>query len=111
MKLKDVGVMVYISLMSTSMVFCHNNLLFSDQRSPNRKPLYFDSPVHVSGVGRRVIRRLIPNAKKKHKNKRIWWKKFFFDEDANWFGLKEDEMLEAEEEFGKDSSDDEEVLS
>ncbi|XP_023739598.1 chloroplast envelope membrane protein [Lactuca sativa] len=101
--------MVYISLMSTSMVFCHNNLLFSNQRSTSLKPLYFDSPVHVIGVGRRRIRRLIPNAKKKHNRNRSWWQKFFFDEDGNWFGLKDDEMLEAEEEFGKDSSDDEEV--
>lgn len=92
------------------MVFCHNNLLFSDQISASRKPSRFDSPVHVSGGGRRrQIRRLVPNAKKKHNRNRSWWKKFFFDEDGNWFGLKDDEMLEAEEEFSKDSSDDEEV--
>ncbi|KAI3496302.1 hypothetical protein L1887_38659 [Cichorium endivia] len=99
--------MVYISLMSTSMVFCHNNLLFSNQRYTSRKRLHFGSIVHVSGGGRRGIRRLVPNAKKKHNRNRSWWKKFFFDEDGNWFGLKDEEMLEAEEESANDSSDDE----
>lgn len=89
------------------MVFCHNNLLFSNQRSASRKRLHFGSIVHVSGGGRRGIRRLVPNAKKKHNRNRSWWKKFFFDEDGNWFGLKDEEMLEAEEESANDSSDDE----
>ncbi|XP_071729703.1 protein DAY-LENGTH-DEPENDENT DELAYED-GREENING 1, chloroplastic-like [Rutidosis leptorrhynchoides] len=100
--------MVYMFLMSTSMVCCYNNLLFSDQRSYIHKPLYLDSVIQLCGTGRRGFKRLVPNAKKKkHNRNRSWWKKFFFDEDGNWFGLKDDEMLDAEEEAGKNSSSDE----
>ncbi|XP_071737092.1 protein DAY-LENGTH-DEPENDENT DELAYED-GREENING 1, chloroplastic-like [Rutidosis leptorrhynchoides] len=100
--------MVYMFLMSSSMVFCYNKLLFSDQRSYIQKPLYLDRVIQLSGSGRRGFRGLVPNAKKKKRNRnRSWWKKFFFDEDGNWFGLKDDEMLDAEEEIGKNLSDDE----
>nr|XP_043628137.1 chloroplast envelope membrane protein [Erigeron canadensis] len=101
--------MVYMFLMTTSMVSCNNNFLFSDQRLSSccNKHLCLDSVVYLSS-GRRGVRRLVPNAKrKKHNRKRSWWKKFFFDEDGNWFGLKDDDMLDAEEESGKNSSDDE----
>ncbi|KAI3805597.1 hypothetical protein L1987_28119 [Smallanthus sonchifolius] len=98
--------MVYMFLMSTSMVLCYNNFLFSDQRLlDNRKPLHFDSVIRLNCSGRRGFIRLVPNAKRKHN--RSWWQKFFFDEDGNWFGLKDDEMLEAEEEAAKNGSDDE----
>ncbi|KAJ9550685.1 hypothetical protein OSB04_014730, partial [Centaurea solstitialis] len=101
-------VMVYTFLMSTSMVLCYNHLLFSDQRGGNnRKPLYSGSLVHLGGgVGRKGVGRLIPNAKKKkHNRNRAWWQRFFFDEDGNWFGLKDEEMLEAEESVANDSEE------
>ncbi|KAL8265341.1 hypothetical protein R6Q59_023471 [Mikania micrantha] len=96
--------MVYMFLMSASMILCCNNLLFSDKRFTNHKPLYLDS---LSRRGRRRFSRLVPNAKKKHNRNRKWWQKFFFDEDGNWLFLKDEEMLEAEEEAAKNSSDDE----
>ncbi|KAJ0592149.1 putative chloroplast envelope membrane protein, CemA [Helianthus annuus] len=65
------------------------------------------SVIGLSGRGRRGFGRLVPNAKKKHTRKRTWWQKFFFDEDGNWLGLKDDEMLEVEEEAAKSGSDDE----
>ncbi|XP_076929374.1 protein DAY-LENGTH-DEPENDENT DELAYED-GREENING 1, chloroplastic-like [Bidens hawaiensis] len=100
--------MVYMFLMSTSLVLCHNNFLFSGRRLACCKPFYLDSVIRVSGGGRRGFGRLVPNAKRKHERKRSWWQKFFFDEDGNWFGLKDDEMLEAEEEEAKSGSDDDE---
>ncbi|KAI3701747.1 hypothetical protein L6452_27060 [Arctium lappa] len=103
--------MVYTSLMSTSMVLCYNNLLFCEQRGGSLKPLYLGSVVHSSGGRRKGIRRLVPNAKKKHNRNRSWWQRFFFDEDGNWFGLKDDEMLEAEESVKNSSDDDDEGLS
>ncbi|KAK1430136.1 hypothetical protein QVD17_12675 [Tagetes erecta] len=91
-------------LMSTSLVSCYNHFLFSDKRFVNTKPLYLDS---VSGRGRRGFGGLVPNAKRKHTRNRSWWQKFFFDEDGNWFGLKDDVMLEVEEEAAKSGGDDE----
>lgn len=99
------GVMVYMFLMSTSIVLCNSNSLFSDKRFANRKPLYLGSVIHFSSRGKRGFRGLVPNAKKKHHRNRSWWQKFFFDEDGNWFGLKDDDMLEAEEESAKSLSD------
>ncbi|KAI7730117.1 hypothetical protein M8C21_029374 [Ambrosia artemisiifolia] len=100
--------MVYMYLMSSSMVFCCNNLLFYDQRLVNGKQLYLDSVVRLSGSGRKGFGRLVPNAKKrKYNRKRSWWQKFFFDEDGNWLGLKDDEMIDVEEESAKSGSEDE----
>ncbi|KAK6147493.1 hypothetical protein DH2020_018405 [Rehmannia glutinosa] len=51
--------------------------------------------------GRRKSRGLVPNAKKRHTKGRSWWQRFFFDEDGNWLGLKDDFMLnELESEEG-----------
>uniref|UniRef100_A0A5B7BPP9 Chloroplast envelope membrane protein n=1 Tax=Davidia involucrata TaxID=16924 RepID=A0A5B7BPP9_DAVIN len=95
-------------LMSTSMVLCENFIFFN--RSNRQKSLYshnlLNIVVQLSG-GRRRFGGLIPKAKKSHSRKRSWWQKFFFDDDGNWFGLKDEDMLEAEEESG--SSSDEEL--
>ncbi|KAK3008769.1 hypothetical protein RJ639_015219 [Escallonia herrerae] len=89
---------LYIFLMSTSMVLCHNFRLFGQNTS--RKPLYLHGSsrvvVQLSG-GRRRFCGFIPNARKRHSRKRSWWQKFFFDEDGNWLGLRDEEMIEAEE--------------
>ncbi|GJT56604.1 chloroplast envelope membrane protein [Tanacetum coccineum] len=106
--------MVYMFLMSTSIVMCcNNNFLFSDQKYRNcRKVGYFGSVVRLNAVGRKGLRGLVPHAKKKKHKNRPWWKRFFFDEDGNWFGLKDEDLLDAEEEVGDSgggglSSDDE----
>ncbi|KAK2972686.1 hypothetical protein RJ640_025537, partial [Escallonia rubra] len=89
---------LYMFLMSTSMVLCHNFRLFGQNTS--RKPLYLHGSsrvvVQLSG-GRRRFCGFIPNARKRHSRKRSWWQKFFFDEDGNWLGLRDEEMIEAEE--------------
>lgn len=42
---------------------------------------------------RRVLGLVVPNAKKKS-----WWQRFFFEEDGNWLGLREEELEEFDEE-------------
>ncbi|OIW09312.1 hypothetical protein TanjilG_01283 [Lupinus angustifolius] len=51
-------------------------------------------------------RRLLLNNKfiskaEKHSSSSSWWNNFFFQDDGNWFGLKEDDMLEMEVEKGE----------
>lgn len=58
------------------------------------------------GGKRRRVSGFIPYAKKNsHSRQRSWWQKFFFDEDGNWLGLKDDDMLVDE----SDSSSDDEA--
>ncbi|GFZ21621.1 CemA-like proton extrusion protein-like protein [Actinidia rufa] len=52
--------------------------------------------VRLSG-GRRQLRIFAPNVKNSHSRKRSWWKKFFFNDEGNWLGLKDDDILEGEE--------------
>jgi len=33
-----------------------------------------------------------------HSRKSSWWQKFFFEDDGNWLGLRDDDMVEAEAE-------------
>ncbi|KAJ4957575.1 hypothetical protein NE237_024686 [Protea cynaroides] len=82
-------------LMSTSMVLCESFNLFN--RAAFRKPLlsHATSCSLVSlTCGRRRLSGFIPNAKNGHSRKRTWWQKFFFDEDGNWLGLMEDDLLD-----------------
>lgn len=53
---------------------------------------------------RRLLGLVIPNAKKgQSSRKKSWWKRFFFEEDGNWLGLREEDMEE-------DVDDDEDEL-
>ncbi|KAF5461278.1 hypothetical protein F2P56_017392 [Juglans regia] len=84
-------------LMSSSMVLCHN--LICANRGVRRESFSLhDSSNFVAQLGgkRRWVRGLIPNAKKNSRlsRERRWWQKFFFDDDGNWLGLKDDDMLE-----------------
>ncbi|CAA2969712.1 chloroplast envelope membrane [Olea europaea subsp. europaea] len=95
-------------LMSTSMVFCQN-LVFSKRGSSSQNSFYsHSSPSSVVQFvrGRRKSCGLIPNAKKRHSKRISWWQRFFLEDDGNWLGLKDDDMLDGvESEEG--SSDDE----
>ncbi|XP_059635739.1 uncharacterized protein LOC132277916 [Cornus florida] len=95
--------------MSTSMILCEN-LVFSNRSSCHKSLLYshnlFNIVVQLSR-GRKRFGGLIPYAKKSHSRKRSWWKKFFFDEDGNWLGLRDEDMLEVEEEAPDSSGEDE----
>ncbi|KAL6189646.1 hypothetical protein ACLB2K_041032 [Fragaria x ananassa] len=87
-----------------SMVLCEN-LIFVNT---NRKNAFFshkiDSlsrPAAAQVQGRRCSG-FVANAGKRN---RKWWQSFFFDEDGNWLGLKDDDMLAAEEEESLDGSE------
>ncbi|KAJ8768030.1 hypothetical protein K2173_020970 [Erythroxylum novogranatense] len=85
--------------MTTSMVLCHN-LIFVN-RCPPFKPLSshisskFSLPFRSNKLG---FSGFVPHAKKKHSNhsnrSRSWWQRFFFDDDGNWLGLKDEDMIE-----------------
>ncbi|XP_059460943.1 chloroplast envelope membrane protein isoform X2 [Corylus avellana] len=92
-------------LMSTSMVLCHN-FIFINRKLHRGSCSFRDSSNSVAQLGwkRRWVSGLIPNAKKnsRHSRKRSWWKKFFFEEEGNWLGLKDDDMLEDQSEGSSD---------
>lgn len=86
------------------MVLC-DNLVFSKQNKA-RVSLQ-NSPVctvHISGKKKR-FKGFVPNAKKNNGKKKKWWQSFFFSDDGNWLGLKEDDLVEGEE----DNSNEEEL--
>ncbi|XP_043697537.1 uncharacterized protein LOC122648381 [Telopea speciosissima] len=81
--------------MSTSIVHCESFILFNRGAFQKHLPSHNTSSSLVSlTCGRRRLCGFIPNAKKGYSRKRKWWQKFFFDEEGNWLGLKEDDMLE-----------------
>ncbi|KAI3990237.1 hypothetical protein MKX01_037576 [Papaver californicum] len=102
-------------LMSNSIVLCENFTIFNTNKrlhlynisSTNPSSLIYSSLVSSSLFGRRRRRNrnrmLIAEAKNNKqsgsKKKRPWWKKFFLDEDANWLGLEEKDLLEEEVEL------------
>lgn len=102
------GFMFTLFLMSTSaVVLCESVVIISNNRirsSQLFRTRTFPSHHHHASSnsfvsfanGRKRFSGLIPNANKKYSNhgKRAWWQKFFLDEGWDWFGLKEDDMLE-----------------
>ena len=86
--------------MSNSIVLCQN-LIFTNQEVLRRNSLSFSAQL---GGKRRWVSGFVPNAKNnsRHTKKRTWWQKFFFDEDGNWFGLKDDDMVESQLEVSSD---------
>ncbi|KAJ6407936.1 hypothetical protein OIU84_011277 [Salix udensis] len=99
--------------MTTSIVLC-NNLSFNTNH--NQTPLRSRNLSTKSSSfllqwsnRRRRFRGIFPKATKNGKNhskrKRSWWRRFFLDEDGNWFGLKDDDMLDAEAEISENPSD------
>nr|GLL47878.1 chloroplast envelope membrane protein [Ipomoea trifida] len=90
--------------MSTSILFCPNPISLKRPTSGNYLFLGGSSPFGGSEVQlthcrswKRRFRKLIPHVKKRNSKKsrgrKSWWQKFF-DEEGNWFGLKDDEMLD-----------------
>lgn len=99
-----------MSLMSTSIVLCQNLLSFKKTSS------VFVHKNYITEVGfswgRRKSFGSTPNAKKKmNSKKKSWWRKFFLEDDGNWLGLKDDDMLDGLESEGLGSDDDDEELS
>lgn len=84
-----------IILMSNSVVLCENFIIFN--RSELQRTFHAHNafkPAVLINIGRRQLSGLIPNAKSSKSHKRSWWQKFFLDEDWNWLGWREDDMLE-----------------
>lgn len=84
--------------MSNSVVIC-DNLVFSSGNA-YKSSLYLQHSisrlVRIS-FGRRKFCRLVPKAKRKHpKRKKSWWRKFLFEDEGNWFGLKDEDVLDEE---------------
>ena len=99
--------------MTTSMVLC-NNLSFNTNQSQNpprnRNSLTKSYRLLLQfGNKSRGFCGVVANAKKKGENhskrKRGWWQRFFIDEEGNWLGLKDDDVLDAEAELSENSSD------
>ncbi|KAL0338812.1 UNVERIFIED_CONTAM: Chloroplast envelope membrane protein [Sesamum angustifolium] len=92
--------------MSTSMVLCQNLVLPKKSSSDNSFSSCNASCAVVQlCCGRRKSLGLIPNAKKRHSKRRSWWQRFFFDEEGNWLGLKDEDMLDALESEASSSDD------
>ncbi|KAJ9689166.1 hypothetical protein PVL29_014696 [Vitis rotundifolia] len=92
--------------MSTSMVLCENLIFFRRSSFHSHThglslPQFIDS---TRGTRRRSRRRLL-GLVHSTRPRRSWWQKFF-DDDGNWLGLKDGDMVDLEE-----SSSEEEDLS
>ncbi|KAL5769084.1 hypothetical protein ACOSP7_015641 [Xanthoceras sorbifolium] len=98
-------------LMSTSIVLCDNLIFINQNQCRNSLSLHNSASFSIQLSGKKQrFGGFIPNAKKNNgnnhsKSKRSWWQRFFLDEDGNWFGLKDNDMIEEE----SDSSTDEEL--
>ncbi|KAL8136411.1 hypothetical protein V2J09_002412 [Rumex salicifolius] len=115
-------------LMSTPSLLCNNSsppILFglrcpcgTSNRS-TREGNWFPVKISSRRFRRRQLR--IPKANvngddysDRRKKKKSWWKNFFFVDDGNWLGLKDEDMVESEEEvrdFGKRNEREEGELS
>ncbi|KAK4414919.1 Chloroplast envelope membrane protein [Sesamum alatum] len=88
------------------MVLCQN-LVLSKKSSSDSSFSSCNAPCAAVQLccGRRKSRGLVPNAKKRYSKRRSWWQRFFFDEEGNWLGLKDEEMLDALESEESSSND------
>ncbi|KAG5058980.1 hypothetical protein AAZX31_01G001000 [Glycine max] len=88
-------------LMSSSIVLCDNLILFNQKlllkSFVSRGSSNF--VIQLSSKTRR-LNGFISKAEKHsgHSRKSSWWQKFFFEDDGNWLGLRDDDMVEAEAE-------------
>lgn len=101
----------FMFLMSTSVVLCQNPVVSKRSRVFENSLLWGNAMccgVRFSGRRGRFCG-VVANAKKRHAKKRSWWKKFFFDEDGNWLGLKDDEAFEVLEPEDEEELGDEEL--
>ncbi|KAF3634702.1 putative RNA pseudouridine synthase 3, mitochondrial-like isoform X1 [Capsicum annuum] len=90
--LLDVSSWSFPSFKKSSSIFVHKNSITEVGFSWGRRKFYGSTP----------------NAKKKkHSKKKSWWRKFFLEDDGNWLGLKDEDMLDGLESEGLGSDDDE----
>ncbi|KAG8376306.1 hypothetical protein BUALT_Bualt09G0049600 [Buddleja alternifolia] len=94
--------------MSTSILICQNLVLFEKSFKGSFSSRNSSCAAVRLSSWRRQSRGVVPNAKKRHKKRKIsWWKKFFFEEDANWLGLNDDDDMLNEVEIEESSNEDE----
>lgn len=89
--------------MSTSLILCQT-LNFLNRGVYNKWSFLHSKPkveVHLVGGGRRLSG-FIANANKGYSRKRSWWQKLFFYDNGNWLGLKDEDMVEVEENAKED---------
>lgn len=97
-----------MSLMSTSMVLCQNLLSFKESTSSFNSVFLYKNSIAVSWRRRKSFG-VPPNAKKKQSKKKSWWRKFFLEDDGNWLGLKDEDLLDGLESEGLGSDDNDEL--
>ncbi|XVF19142.1 hypothetical protein REPUB_Repub11eG0083500 [Reevesia pubescens] len=104
-------------LMSTSMVLCHNLKLNQNLPKTSSFCVSWRNPssffFHL-GCNRKRFYGFVANAgnnnnkhSRKRKRKKSWWERFFLEDDGNWLGLKDDDMVEE----GKDGLSESEEVS
>ncbi|XP_061342856.1 chloroplast envelope membrane protein [Gastrolobium bilobum] len=97
-------------LMSSSFVLCDNLILYNQKLLLNSFVPHGSSNfvIQLGSKSRRLNNRFISKAEKHnnsgHSRKNSWWQNFFFQDDGNWLGLKDDDMLEGEGESERSST-------
>ncbi|MED6219183.1 hypothetical protein PIB30_033500 [Stylosanthes scabra] len=90
--------------MSSSTLLCHhNNLFFFNHFTTSHAPSSSSFNLHFAPANPKRCNKFVSKAKKKKRNK-SWWLRFFEDDD-NWLGLKDDDMVEIEEENAASEED------
>ncbi|KAL2920443.1 Chloroplast envelope membrane protein [Bienertia sinuspersici] len=91
------NLMVYNPSLRTSVYRKNNNFLLNSRIREG-----------IGGRNRRILGLVVPNAKKKGLNTRKtkWWERFFFEEDGNWLGLREEDLEEDEFEVRENEIED-----
>jgi len=85
--------------MSSSIVLCDSLILFNQKLLLNSFVSHGSSNFVIQlGSKTRRLNGFISKAEKHsgHSRKSSWWQKFFFEDDGNWLGLRDDDMVEAE---------------
>ncbi|XP_030493180.2 chloroplast envelope membrane protein isoform X1 [Cannabis sativa] len=100
--------------MTSSMVLCQSFNLFTSNSKPtssSSSSLSFSKGLNFisSDKWRRRKRNLGGGfaANAKARRKKSWWYRFFLADDGNWLGLKENDMLELEEEVEEEAEEEE----
>lgn len=90
------------------MVLCQNLLSFKESTSSFNSVFLYKNSIAVSWRRRKSFG-VPPNAKKKQSKKKSWWRKFFLEDDGNWLGLKDEDLLDGLESEGLGSDDNDEL--
>lgn len=90
------------------MVLCQNLLSFKESTSSLNSVFLHKNAIAVSWRRRKSFG-VPPNAKKKQSKKKSWWRKFFLEDDGNWLGLKDEDLLDGLESEGLGSDDNDEL--